>query len=135
MASLAFTDAFVLVAGNNMSAFLKKVALKENGVELDDTAFGDTTHSRLGGLKDYTLDFDWNQDFAAGGPDAIIFPLFNTVVTFEVRPTSAGRATTNPGYTGSVLISDYSPMDGAVGDLLSLTTSWKAAATLVRNTS
>jgi hypothetical protein len=133
LGSLAFTDAFILVAGNNMSAFIKKVTLKQNGVELDDTAFGDTTHSRVGGLKDYTLDFDWNQDFAAGGPDAILFPLFNTIVTFEVRPTSPARSATNPGYTGSVLLSDYSPFDGSVGDLLSLSTSWKAALPLIRN--
>lgn len=136
MASVAFTDGFVMINAVNMSGFARKVSLKQDGAELDDTAFGDTTHSRIGGgLKDYTLDVEWNQDFAAASTDALLWALFNTVTTFEIRPTSAARSATNPAYTGSVHVGDYTPFDGAVGDLLTLSTSWKAAAPAVRQTS
>lgn len=135
MAEFAFTDGFLLLNAVNMSAMAKKIIIKASAAELENTTFGATYRSRIAGLKDYQLDIEWNQDFAASQVDVLLFPLFGTVTTFEVRPTSAARSVTNPAYTGSVLISDYSPLDGAVGDLAMLAVSWKGAAPLLRQTS
>ena len=135
MASFSLTDAFVLINAANMSGMFTKLTLKVSAAELDNTAFGMTWHSRIGGLKDYELDVSFNQDFAAAQVDALIWPLFGTVVTFEARPTSAARAVTNPAFTGSILISDYTPLDGSVGDLAGSSFVWKGAAALLRQTS
>lgn len=129
------TDAFILLNGVNMSAMARSLVLKTSAAELDNTAFGNTYHSRIGGLKDGQIDIEWNQDYAAAQEDALIFPLLGTVVTFEVRPTSAARSATNPAYTGSVLISDYSPLDGKVGDLAVNKSTWKTTGTITRATS
>lgn len=102
--------------------------------ELDNTAFGATFHSRIGGLKDAKLDIEWNEDFAAAQVDALLWPLLGTVVSFEIRPTSAIRSATNPGYTGSVLISQYTPIDSKVGDLANLKTSWPTSGAILRQT-
>jgi hypothetical protein len=133
LANFAFTDAKLLINAVDMSTMAKKVTLKTSAAELTNTPFGSTYNTRLGGLKDYTLDVEWNQDFAAAQVDALLFPLLGTVTTFEVRPTSAARSTTNPGYTGSVLIKDYAVVDGKVGDIAQMATSWPCAAPLVRN--
>lgn len=109
-----------------------KVTVKTSAAELDNTAFGATYHSRIGGLKDGELAIEWNQDFAAAQVDATIFPILGSVVTFEVRPTSGARSSTNPAYTGSVLISDYSPLDGKVGDLAVNGSTWKTTGTITR---
>lgn len=135
MGTFALTDEFVLINAQNMSAMIKKGGIKVTTTELDDTAFGDTYHSRLGGLKDYTLDFDFNQDFAAAQVDALLWPLLGTVVSFEIRPTSAARSATNPAYLGTVLIKEYTPVDGTAGDLAASTVSWPGASTLTRATS
>src|SRR5713226_10044292 len=117
IATFSFTDGFLLLNTVNMSAMARQLVLKTSAAELDNTAFGATYHSRIGGLKDGQIDLTFNQDFAASQTDALLFPLLGTVVTFEIRPTSAARSTTNPAYTGSVLISAYDPLDGKVGDL------------------
>lgn len=135
MANLALTDAYVLLNAVNMSAMARKCILKTSAAELDNTAFSQTFHSRIGGLKDWSLDIEWNQDFASSQVDPLLFPLLGTVTTVEIRPTSGARSATNPAYTGSVLISDYSPVDGNVGDLAKSTTSWKGATALLRQTS
>lgn len=135
MANLALTDAFLLINAVNMSAMARKVILKTTAAELDNTAFSQTYHSRIGGLKDWSVDIEWNQDFAANQVDPLLFPLLGATTAIEIRPTSGARSTTNPAYTGTVLINDYSPVDGNVGDLAKSTVAWKGASTLLRQTS
>src|SRR6266852_1806235 len=132
MATFSFTDGFLLLNAVNMSAMARQLVLKTSAAELDNTAFGATYHSRIGGLKDGQIDVEWNQDFAAAQVDVLLFPLLGTTVTFEVRPTSAARSATNPAYTGSVLISDYTPLDGKVGDLALNKSTWKTTGTITR---
>lgn len=127
MASFTLTDAVVVINSVDLSDFATSVSLSIDVDEQEDTAFGDTYRSRIGGLKDFTLDIDWNQDFAASAVDQTLFPLLGTVVTFSVKPTSAATSATNPQYSGSVLITEYSPLDGSVGDLATLSTSWPGA--------
>ncbi|MEU8055713.1 hypothetical protein [Microbispora bryophytorum] len=135
MGSFAFTDARVEINSVDMSDFIKSVTLNVGVDELDDTAFGDTFHSRIGGLKDWTVDVEFNQDFAASAVDATIWPLLGTVTTIKIRPTSSSVGSTNPEYSGSVLVNAYSPADGSVGDLASTSVSWPGAGTLARATS
>jgi hypothetical protein len=136
MANFALTDAYLLINAVNMSTMARKVTLKTSAAELDNTAFGGGGyHSRIGGLKDWSLDIEWNQDFAASQVDPLLFPLLGTVSAVEIRPTSGARSATNPAYTGSVLISDYVALDDQVGELAKGTTSWKGATTLTRATS
>lgn len=132
MASFSLTDAYVLINAVNMSGMFKKLILKVSAAELDNTAFSMTWRSRIAGLKDYELDVEFNQDFATAQTDQLIWPLFGTVTTFEARPTSAARSATNPAWTGSVLIADYVPIEGAVGDLAIGAVIWKGAAALSR---
>lgn len=134
MGTFALTDEYVLVNAVNMSPMATKGGLKISAAELDSTAFGATYHTRLGGLKDYTLDVTFNQDFAAAQTDALIWPLLGTVVALEIRATSAARSATNPAYVGNVFIKEYTPIDGAVGDLANLSVSWPGSGTLTRLT-
>lgn len=134
MATFAATDYDILINSVNMSTMARSATLPLTAAELDNTAFGGTAHSRIGGLKDGKLDIEFNQDFAAAQVDALLFPLFGTVTTFELRPTSGARSTTNPAYTGSVLISQYTPMEAKVGDLAVTKVSWPLATAVARQT-
>lgn len=134
MATFAFTNASVKVNAVDMSAMCKKATIKTSAAELDDTAFGDTFHSRLGGLKDYSVDLDFNQDFAAAQVDVTLWPILGTVVAFEIKADGAAPSATNPRYVGTILIKEYSPLDGNVGDLGHAAVSWPGASTLFRYT-
>lgn len=135
MANYVFVDGFLLVNAVNWSTACKKITLNATVVDQKNTAFGSTWESRLGGLKDGKLTLQFNQDFAAAGLDATIWALLGTVQTFEIRSTSGARSTTNAAYTGSVLINDWSPIDGAVGDLADLSITWPTSGTVLRQTS
>ena len=134
MASFAFTDARVELNSVNLSTFVRSVTVNVEAEDLEDTAMGDTYRSRIGGLKDWSVDIEWNQDFAASAVDVTIFPLLGTVVAIKVRPTTSAISATNPEYQGNVLINEYNPMDGSVGDLATTSTSWPGAGTLTRAT-
>jgi len=135
MASLVLTDAYVSINSVNLSSFGRSVQFDYSAEQQDDTAFGDNTHSRLGGLKDWQATVEMNQDYAAGGPDATLFPIVGTVVAVEFRPTSGSRSSTNPGYTGSALVQSYRPLGNSVGDAARCTVQLVAAGTLTRSTS
>lgn len=135
MASFAFTNAFVSINAVDLSTFCRSVTLNVEAEDLEDTAMGDTFRSRIGGLKDWSVDLEFNQDFAASAVDVSIFSLLGTVVAVIVKPVNAAASATNPQYSGNVLVSEYNPLDGSVGDLATTSVSWPGAGALTRATS
>lgn len=132
MASFTFIDGKVVISAVNLSAYVTKATLNITADELDDTAMGDTYKSRIGGLKDGSLQLEFNQDFGASAPDVSLFSLLGTVVTFTVKATTALTSATNPEYQGSVLVSQYNPLDNGVGELGKLSVTWPTVGTIVR---
>lgn len=135
MASFAFIDGRVEVNSVNLSSFCRSVSLEVEVDELDDTAFGDTYHSKLGGLKDWSVSLEFNSDFAASAVDATVWPLLGSTTTVKVRPTTSAIGATNPEYSGSALVSQYSPFGNSVGELATVSVQWPGAGTLSRATS
>lgn len=135
MASLVLTDAVVTVNAVDLSDFVTSVTISIEVDDQEDTAMGDSYRSRVPGLKEFSVDIDFNTDFAASAVDATIWPLVGTVTAVTVKPTSAATAATNPLYSGNVLVTEYSPLDGGVGDLSTTSVSWPSAGALSRATS
>ena len=136
MAVFAFTDAAVTVNSVDLSDHVRSATITVEAEELESTAMGTSGYrSRIAGLKDWHVEIEWNQDFAASKVDATIFPLIGTVVTVTVKATSGANSSTNPQYSGSVLVNDYSPLDGSVGELATTSSTWPGAGTLSRLTS
>ena len=135
MATFAMTDASVVINSVDLSDHVRQVTLNVSADELDDTAMGDTFRSRIGGLKDWSVTLEFNQDFAASEVDATLWPLLGTTTTITVKPTSSAVGATNPSYSGSVLVSQYNPMTNGVGDLATTSVTWQGAGTLTRATS
>lgn len=135
MAAFVSTDAFVSINGVDLSSSVRSVSLDYKAELQDDTAMGDTTRSKLGGLKDWSLQLEFNQDFAAANVDATLFPLVGSTFTVIVRPIKATVVgTTNPNYTGTGILESYPPFGGGVGDLATTSVSIQAAGTLTRAT-
>lgn len=134
MATLVLTDAFVDIDGTDLSSAVRSVTVNYSAELQDETAMGDDTRVRLGGLKDWSMDIEFNQDFAAASVDATLFPLVGTTFTVEVRPTSAARSATNPGYTGTGILESYPPLGNSVGDVATASVTIQSAGTLSRAT-
>lgn len=128
------TDASVVVNGVDLSDHVRSLTLQYNADAVDKTAMGDTTRNRTGGLKDWSVSIEFNQDFAANEVDATLFPLVGSTFTFTGKPTSAAVSATNPSFSGSALLESYQPINGSVGDLHTTSVSLVAAGDLTRAT-
>jgi len=134
MAVFAFTDGYLTINASNISDHCKNIALTTDVDVLDSSAMGPGWKSNIGGLKSGTLAITLNDDVAASNVDSILWPLLGTVVAFEVRATSAVVGTSNPKYTGSVLISGHN-IGGGVGELAAKSLSFPTSGAVTRATS
>ena len=134
MAKFAATDYKVTINGTNLSTSLNSVELALESDDLETTAFGGTFRERIGGLKTGSLTLQFMQDFAVGAVDATLFPLFNTVATVVITPTSGTVSTSNPSYTALCLVNSYSPHASSVGDIATLSVTWPTTGTVSRAT-
>ena len=103
--------------------------------EIDTSSFGDSVRTSVAGLGSAVLNASWNQDYASSEIDATFNGIVGTVVAFELTPTSASVSATNPKYSGSVLVTSYTPIQGSVGQLSQITTSWPVTGAITRATS
>jgi hypothetical protein len=135
MASLAFTNASVVLNSVDLSDHVKSVTLNYSAAMLDDTAMGDTTKKNKGGLKDWSLNVEFKQDYAAASVDATLFPLVGSTFTVAVKPVNTATSATNPQYSGTGILESYPPIAGGVGNLAAASVTIQAAGTLSRATS
>jgi len=136
MAVFAFTDASVTINSVDLSDHVRQVSLSLTAEELDTTAMSATGYrTRAGGLKDGSLTVEFNQDFASSEIDATFNGIIGTVVAFVVKPTSGSVSSTNPSYSGNVLITEYMPLANAVGDLATVSMTFPTSGAVTRATS
>jgi hypothetical protein len=134
MATLVYTNAFIQINSVDMSSHAESVGLNYASEMQDETAMGDSTRTRKGGLKDWSIDVNWHQNFAVGAVDATLFALVGTTVCVEMRPQNICSTAINPIFSGIGVIESYNPMGGSVGALLDAPTTIQSAGSLSRAT-
>jgi hypothetical protein len=117
-----------------VSSSIASVTLDISADEIETTSFGSSYRTRLGGLKDASVSFDFHQDFGAGAVDSLLFPLMGTLVDVKIAPTSGTVTASNPEYRFSALCTQYQPYSGSVGDLATLSVTWPVSGEVVRGT-
>jgi hypothetical protein len=138
MATMVYTDAFVMINSVDLSDHVKSVTLTYEAEVLDDTTMGTSgTRSAKAGLKNWTLEVNFLQDYASANVDATLFPLVGAVpFPIRVRPIKTDAiSTTNPEYQGNAILASYPPLTGEVGALGTATGSFRAGggSALVRD--
>jgi len=134
MAKFVTTDYAVTIDGNDFSESINSVTLDISVEEQETTAFGNTSRTRIGGLKDGSVSLDWHQDFGADSVDATLFPLLGNTVTITIKPTSGAVSATSPEYSFDCLVTQYQPFANAVGELATLSVSWPVTGDITRDT-
>ena len=134
MAKFVATDYKVTINGTNLSTSLASVELPIEIDEQETTAFGSEWRTRIAGLKSGSITLEFHQDFAAGALDSILWPLLGTNATVVVVPTSGTVTASNPSYTGTFLVTQYTPYASTVGDLATVSVSWPLTGALTRAT-
>jgi hypothetical protein len=61
-------------------------------------------------------------------------PLLGTVAQIKVQPTNAAISVDSPQYVFSALISEWTPLNGAVGELATASVTWSITGPIVKDT-
>lgn len=135
MAKMILQASYVSLNGTDLSSYASSIELSTEVDEKEVTTFGSGGWKEvLGGLKSGGLSVEFKQDFAVSALDSIMWALFGTVVTFEVRAANSAVGTSNPKYTGSVLVKEWSPIGGGVGDVAEVKISLPTSGAVTRAT-
>lgn len=135
MPKMVLLAEFLSINSNTLNEFTKKAELTVEVEEKDVTNYASLGWKEvIGGLKSAELSCEFLQDFAATKLDAIMWPLLGTVVPFEVRADQAAVGTSNPKYTGSILINGWNPLTGSVGDEATVSLGFPTSGAVTRAT-
>lgn len=118
MAKSVITGRYVSLAGTDISSNLAGVSLEITADEVDSTSLGSGGWREIkSGLKAGSITLNFMQDYGAGSIDALLFPLIGTEATAVIRAGSGTVSSSNPAYTATVVVTQYTPVSGQVGDL------------------
>jgi hypothetical protein len=112
-------DASVVYNSVNLSDHVRSVDVDMTAEDLDATAMGAVSRTHVPGLRDDSFTLNMFNDHAAGSVDATFAAQLGLAagVVCVVKPTSAAVSATNPTYTCTVVLLDYHPLNGEVGNL------------------
>ena len=135
MAKQVATSVVVKIGGVDLSQYVASVNLTTNVNEVTTTNFASGGNvERVGGLKDSSLQISFMQDFVAGGVEATIYPLIGSTAAFVVNPSATAASSAAPNYSGTCVITAWSPVAGAVGELLTADVTWPITGAISKAT-
>ena len=135
MARIVLTNAYVTVNSVDVSDHVASVTLNSSIDVVETTAFGTTgARTRIGGLADNSITLEFHQDYASGSIEATVYPLLGTTTTVVVKPNGGTTSATNPSYTSTVLVSEWTPLNGAVGELATASVTWPVSGAITKAT-
>ncbi len=135
MAKLVFNNPKITINSVDLTDRIAQVSLDMSFDEVETTAFGNTARTRVAGLGDHSFSASFHQDFASSEVEQTIYPLVGTTTEITVKPVNITTATDNPLYTFTVLVNQWAPMAGAVGDLLTADITWPVSGAITKSNS
>lgn len=134
MAKLVLTNAYVRIGSVDLSDHVASISLATQYDIVETTQFGDTSKRRVAGLADNSITLEFQQDFQAGSVESTIYPLLGTAINCIVKPFDAAVSTSNPQYSFSVLINEWTPLNGAAGELATANVTWLISGDITKTT-
>ena len=138
MARLVLTNAYVLYASNDISQYVTSVSLSTSVDVIETTGLGSSARTRVGGLFDNSVTFEFNQDFADNALEELIngtslaTSTVGTAVAMEIRPVNGAVSASNPKYTFNALIAEWQPLSAAVGELVTASVTWPISGAITK---
>jgi len=133
MARLVLTNAFISVGGVDLSDLVASVTLNSTFDVVETTAFSSTAaKTRLAGLADNSIALEFHQDYATSEVEQTIYPLLGTAAAVIVKPNGSTTSAFNPSYTCSAVISEWTPLNGTVGELATASVTWPVTGAITK---
>jgi|LauGreDrversion4_2_1035121.scaffolds.fasta_scaffold870118_2 hypothetical protein len=131
MAKIVLTNAYVLLNGlYDISDYVSSVSLSTTHDLIETTQMNDVYKTVIAGLGQNQVSFEFYQNYADNGLEEIIngTSLGNsnvgTAIPIEIRPIDTVASASNPRYTFNAVISEWQPVNGAVGQLATVGVTW-----------
>ena len=135
MARLVLTNPSITINSVDLTDRVAQVAIDMSFAEVETTAFGDSAVTRVAGLGDHSVSLSFHQDYASGEVEATIYPLLGTTTAMIVKPVNTTTSTNNPSYSFNVLVTEWSPISGTVGELVTADVTWPISGMVNKTTS
>lgn len=120
--------AVVVGTTNTITDHVSTVSLSRELDVVDITAMNDTVANAITGVERSTLNLELYNDFAANSVNALFEDALGTKLNIRLIPVSGTVTTTNPSYTMSCLISNWTPINGSVDGVASVSASFPVTA-------
>lgn len=135
MARIVLTDVQVLInTSTDISDHVASVTLNSTVNEVQTTAMGNTAITRVGGLLDNSVTLEFHQDFATSSIESIVYPLIGNTTAMKIKPTSAANSVGSPQYSFTALCTEWTPINGAVGELATASVTWPISGVITKTT-
>lgn len=132
---VVFTDCYVELDGNDISADCHSVELPISADEIDCSAFGSAWKAVKAGPTSAQVTIEAKQKYGAGNLEALLWSAFGTgTASLVIRPTSAATAAGNPGFSATFAVTEVNPISGRWGEKLTTRWSWPSDGTVTRAT-
>jgi len=124
----------VIVGTSTITDHVSTVSLAREIDQVEITSMGDNIQNMIGGVERPTLNLELFNDFAAASVNALFEDALGSKLNIKLIPVSGTVTATNPSYTMSCLISSWTPVNGAVDAVASVSVSLPVTA-LTKSTS
>ena len=135
MAKLVLTNSVVTLNGTDISSDVAAITLSTSAAEVPTTNFGSGgAVTRVAGLIDNSVTLSLHNEYSS--VEGLIYPLVgSTAVTMVIKPAgTAAAGTASPHFTFSVLVTEWTPVNGAVGELNTADVTWPISGTITKTT-
>lgn len=136
MGKKVLLDAQLDINGTDLTEWVAKIELMDEFEDKDTTTFSSGGAKEvLGGLESGEIGITFKNDYTATKLDSIMWALRRTVVTWKARADLDAVTTSNPQYSGSLLVNKWVPIAGSVGDVAEVDVSFPLSGPMARATS
>lgn len=129
------TGAVVTIETVDLSSNIKSLELSQTFEDVDVTSMtSGGFRKHLGGISDASVTFDFMQDWSAASVDATISPKIGDVAAVTLKKENAATSATNPLYSFNVLVTEWQPMSGSVGEVVMSSVTWPVSGSITVTT-
>ena len=124
----------VIVGTTTISDHVSTVSLAREIDQVEITAMSDNIQNMIGGVERPTLSLELYNDFAAASVNSLFEDALGTKLNIKLIPVAGTVSATIPSYTMSCLVSSWTPINGAIDSVASVSVSLPVTA-LTKSTS
>jgi hypothetical protein len=135
MAKQVLTNVVVTfgTAATDISGYVTSISLSTTANEVMTSAMGSSAMTRIQGMIDSSVTIELQQDYPT--IEKLFWDAFSagTAVPMTVKPNgTAAAGSSNPQYAFSVLPTSWSPVNGAIGDLATVSITYPISGAITK---